>query len=69
MLPVKKDPPIWPYIKGWILNMPNLMKVVLAGTELGNSNYSMVLPANFVKQIFHPPQSYELSGARKYTGY
>ena len=38
--------------------------MVLAGTELGNSNYSMVLPANFVKQIFHPPQSYELRGAR-----
>ena len=49
--------------------MPNLKKVVLAGAELGNSNYSMVFPANFVKQIFHPPQSYELRGARKYTGY
>ena len=49
--------------------MPNLKKVVLAGTELGNSNYSMVFPANFVKQIFHLPQSYELSGAREYTGY
>ena len=37
--------------------MSNLMKVVLAGTELGNSNYSMVFPANFVKQIFNPPHS------------